>query len=165
MNAYELTYQVARDAGILADLKADKSTEGMARCENIEEVLNGVREFVSAGSGPEEELPGDLSLTGYLQNVSLLTEADIQNEDDRNKVTLMTVHASKGLEFDVVYLAGMEENLFPSQMAMSSAQDVGRGAEAILCGAYQSPPLCLPFLCRFKVSLGDSCVLFPQSIY
>lgn len=124
IDAYEVTFQVAQASGILAELKADRSPEGMTRGENIEEVLNGVREFVASGSGPEEEEPGKVTLTEYLQNVSLLTDADLQKEDDKDKVTLMTVHASKGLEFDVVYIAGLEENLFPSQMAISSVQDV-----------------------------------------
>jgi len=123
-DAYQVTSHVAKESGLLADLQADRSAEGMSRCENIEELLNAVQAFVTASPEDGGAESDDHSLGAYLQNVSLLTDADMAKGEERDEVTLMTVHASKGLEFDVVYLAGMEENLFPSQMCIASAQDI-----------------------------------------
>jgi DNA helicase-2/ATP-dependent DNA helicase PcrA len=118
-SAYDVAYRVAKESGLLKDLYEDKTVEGMSRFENVEELLNGIKEFSLAKDESGEPITLDL----YLQDIALLTDAD-KDVEDADKVTLMTIHASKGLEFPHIYLVGMEENLFPSQMALSSRNDL-----------------------------------------
>lgn len=108
--AYDLARNVASSSGILKDLYNDRSPEGVSRYQNVEEMLNAIQEFTI--SAREEGRPGQLG--DYLQEVALLTDQDNEKEEDRNKVTLMTVHSAKGLEFKHVFVVGLEENLFPS---------------------------------------------------
>ncbi|MBE0639207.1 MAG: UvrD-helicase domain-containing protein [Bacteroidales bacterium] len=124
-NAYELAKDIARASGILKDLEEDKTPEGISRVENIEELLNGIKEF--SESEDENILEEDNSLRTldmYLQDISLLTDADQDDKDDNNKVSLMTIHSAKGLEFPYVYIVGLEENLFPSIQSISSRADL-----------------------------------------
>ncbi len=116
-DAYSVATHIAKTTGILRELHSDKSVEGLARYENIQELLNGVKEFVD---NPENE---DKTLGKFLQEVSLLTNAD-QNSELSDFVTLMTIHSSKGLEFKHTYVAGMEEELFPSLMMLESREDL-----------------------------------------
>jgi DNA helicase-2/ATP-dependent DNA helicase PcrA len=125
-NAYDLAQHVAKQSGLHGMLYSDKTVEGVSRLQNLEELLNAIKEFVENDEVIEgEELAGDKSLGTFLQNVSLLTDAD-KDADDENadKVVLMTVHQAKGLEFKQVYIVGMEENLFPSQMSLNSRNDL-----------------------------------------
>jgi DNA helicase-2/ATP-dependent DNA helicase PcrA len=121
-NAYEIAMEMGKQFGIIKELNADKSIEGLARYENIQELLNSIKEYTET---PDEE--GELtdkSLGAYLQQISLLTDADQGNKEDDDAVKLMTVHASKGLEFPIVFLVGMEENIFPSSMSMYDRNDL-----------------------------------------
>jgi DNA helicase-2/ATP-dependent DNA helicase PcrA len=104
----------------MRDLKDGKSTEEISRYENLEELLNAIKEFTEAADTNGE--PNILE--AYMANVALLTDQDSENEEDRNKVTLMTMHAAKGLEFKHVYIAGMEDTLFPSPMSTGSAKEL-----------------------------------------
>jgi DNA helicase-2/ATP-dependent DNA helicase PcrA len=113
MEAFELARKVAQQTGILKDLYNDKSPEGVSRYQNIEEMLNAIQEFTI--SAREEGRPGQLG--DFMQDVALLTDQDNEKEEDRNKVTLMTVHSAKGLEFKNVFVVGLEENLFPSNQS------------------------------------------------
>jgi DNA helicase-2/ATP-dependent DNA helicase PcrA len=117
-SAFELGEHISTSTGILRELYSDKSPEGVSRYDNIQEVLNALKEFTDSNIDEEK------SLSDFLIDVALLTDADQDNEDDINKVTLMTVHAAKGLEFPYVFIVGLEENLFPSQMALSSRSDL-----------------------------------------
>lgn len=117
--AFELANQIASSSGILKELYADKSPEGVSRYENIQELLNGIKEFEAAAR--EEE---NRSLSDFLIDVALLTDADKDNEEENDHVTLMTIHSAKGLEFPYVFIVGMEENLFPSQMALNSRTEL-----------------------------------------
>lgn len=121
MDAFSLAEHIAKSTGLLRELYADKSPEGLSRFENVQELLNGIKEF-SESNLPEfnGEKP---HLTDFLVDVALLTDAD-QNDDDNDKVSLMTIHASKGLEFPHVYIVGMEENLFPSQLSLSDRSEL-----------------------------------------
>lgn len=119
VNAYEMTSHIASSCGLLKELYSDKSPEGLSRYENIQELLNGIKEF-SEGA-PEDEVR---FLSDFLIDVALLTDADNDKPEDIDKVTLMTIHASKGLEFPYVYVVGMEENLFPSQLALNSRAEL-----------------------------------------
>ena len=118
-DAYEVSNHVAKTSGLLKELYEDKTVEGLSRYENVQELLNAIKEFVD---NPENE---DKSLGSFLQTVSLLTTADnTEDPDDNDKVTLMTIHGAKGLEFDHVYIVGLEEDLFPSQMMLQSRADL-----------------------------------------
>ncbi len=120
MDAYELAYQVATGSGIINELKQDKTPESISKFENIEELLNSIREFTTQNQIDT----GPLTLEHYLENVALLTDADNEKPEDADKVTIMTIHASKGLEFKVVFIVGLEEELFPSGMSLSSLEDI-----------------------------------------
>lgn len=117
-DAYATAKQVAKESGLLKDLYEDKTVEGLSRYENVQELLNAIKEYVD---NPENE---DKSLASFLQEVSLLTSADDAKNQDADSITLMTIHAAKGLEFPQVYVVGLEEDLFPSQMMLSSRQDL-----------------------------------------
>ncbi len=123
-NAYELGHMIADKSGILLDLFEDKSPDGVNRYENMVELLSGIKSFVDeVAENNNPELENDKSLISYVQNVSLLTDAD-KDENDNNVVSLMTIHMAKGLEFPYVFLAGIEENLFPSIMSLNSRNDL-----------------------------------------
>lgn len=117
-DAYEAASYIAKTSGLLRELFEDKTVEGRARYENVQELLNAVKEFSDA---PDRE---DKSLSAFLQEVSLLTDADERDKDDADAVSLMTIHQAKGLEFKYVYVVGMEEDLFPSQMMIASRADL-----------------------------------------
>lgn len=112
-DAWEAARFIAGQTGILKELHSDKSPEGLSRHENIEELLNGIQEF--SINALEEGRPAKLE--NYLEDVALLTDQDTDKDEDRDKVTLMTVHSAKGLEFKNVFVVGLEENLFPSAQA------------------------------------------------
>ncbi len=117
-DAFDAASHIAKGSGLLRELYEDKTVEGLSRYENVQELLNAIKEFVD---DPEVE---DKSLNAFLQEVALLTSSDQDKDDDPDKVTLMTIHMAKGLEFPYVYVVGMEEDLFPSQMMLASRQDL-----------------------------------------
>lgn len=115
-DAYEAASAIAKNSGLLKELYEDRSVEGKVRYDNLQELFNAIKAFV------EDPDKTDKSLTAFLQEVALITSSDEQEQE--NAVTLMTVHMSKGLEFDYVYLVGMEENLFPSQLMLENSVDL-----------------------------------------
>ncbi len=117
-DAFEAASLIAKNSGLLKELYDDKTIEGRNRYENVQELLNGIKEFVD---NPENE---DKQMASFLQDIALLTDADNEKGEDKDVVTMMTIHMSKGLEFKNVFLVGMEEDLFPSQMMISSRQDL-----------------------------------------
>ncbi len=119
-DAFEIAKQIATATGIRKELKSDLTPEGISRFENIEELLNGIQEFVSSANEQEEKN----RLENYLENVALLTDQDNKEDDNRPRVTLMTIHAAKGLEFPQLYIVGMEEELFPSTLSIGSAKEL-----------------------------------------
>jgi DNA helicase II / ATP-dependent DNA helicase PcrA len=119
MDAYSLAEHIAKTSGILRDLYEDKSPEGVSRHENIQALLAGIKEFTQTVSEGETAF-----LSDFMVDVALLTDADQDKEEDKDKITLMTIHASKGLEFPYVYIVGLEENLFPSQLALNSRTEL-----------------------------------------
>tara|TARA_B100001094_G_scaffold143514_1_gene139044 strand:- start:2316 stop:4583 length:2268 start_codon:yes stop_codon:yes gene_type:complete len=118
-NAYELALEIAKNTGLIRDLSIDRTPEGIVRFENIQELLNGIQEFTKGNNEQTLNTLGD-----FLIDVALLTDADINDDEDNNKVSLMTVHAAKGLEFSNVHVVGMEEDLFPSMMSKNSRSDL-----------------------------------------
>jgi DNA helicase-2/ATP-dependent DNA helicase PcrA len=121
INAYDLAQTIAKSSGILKELysEKEKGPEEVERYQNIEELLGGIKEF-TINQGEDD----DKSLAEFMIDVALLTDADADKGDEKNHVTLMTIHSSKGLEFPHVYLVGLEENLFPSQMALNSRSEL-----------------------------------------
>lgn len=124
-NAFELASYIANNTGLLKDLLDDKTPEGINRSENIQELLNGISDFVDKAQSAEPDSPeANNTLVNFMQDIALLTNADIDDKSDNDKVSLMTIHAAKGLEFPNVYLVGLEENLFPSQMALNTRSEL-----------------------------------------
>jgi DNA helicase-2/ATP-dependent DNA helicase PcrA len=117
-DAYETAAEIAKSSGLMKELYEDKTVEGLSRYENVQELLNAIKEYVD---DPEKE---DKSLGAFLQEVSLITGQDEDKDKDPEKVTLMTIHMAKGLEFRYVYIVGLEEDLFPSQMMLSSRAEL-----------------------------------------
>lgn len=116
-NAYELGTEIIRQSGIIGDVCQDNSPENLSRKENIEELANGMSDFCAQR---QEEGNNNITLGDFLSEVSLLTDQDSDKDGDDEKITLMTVHSAKGLEFRNVFVVGMEENLFPSGMVGDS---------------------------------------------
>ena len=125
-NAYEIAEYIGKQTGLIHELFKDKTAEGISRFENIQELLNGIKEY-SVGEKPEyeeDEVRPENDLAAYLQQISLLTDMDDKNDENKEKVKLMTIHAAKGLEFSSVFVVGLEENLFPSVMSLNSREDL-----------------------------------------
>ncbi len=145
-DAYELANQIAVSCGIVKELYNDKTPEGVSRYENIQELLNGIKDFVEQPRTPQENELNEViksvidpsnstefnqetdyslkTLDEFMQEITLLTNVDKEDDKDGDKVSLMTVHAAKGLEFKYVYIVGLEENLFPSQLSISIRSDL-----------------------------------------
>ena len=121
-NAYDVAVQVGKHTNLVKELFNDKSTEGLARYENIQELLNSIKEWTESPSNDDGEL-GDKSLGSYLQQITLITDADNDNGNE-DTVKLMTVHAAKGLEFACVFVVGLEESLFPSGMSVNTREEL-----------------------------------------
>lgn len=119
-DVYEVTMEMAKTTQLLNALKEDSTPEGVSRLENVQELLNSIQGYVEEQQQLED---GDASLSGFLENIALATDADNEEEDD-NKVNLMTVHLAKGLEFPIVFIAGLEENLFPSMMSVNTRAEL-----------------------------------------
>ena len=117
-DAYSVAEEIAKSTGLFNDLYTDKSPEGVNRFENIQELLNGIKDFSETAEKGLNKLPD------FMQDVALLTDQDKETKDDFNKVTLMTVHAAKGLEFPYVFVIGLEEQLFPSMMSGESQENL-----------------------------------------
>jgi DNA helicase II / ATP-dependent DNA helicase PcrA len=121
-NAYELASHVGKQTNLVRELFNDKSTEGVNRYENIQELLNSIKEWTESPDNEDGELV-DKSLAAYLQQITLLTDAD-EKDPDADTVKLMTIHAAKGLEFSCVFAAGLEEMLFPNAMSVNTREEL-----------------------------------------
>lgn len=124
-DAYEVASHIAKSTNILKELYNDQSVEGLSRYENIQELLNSIKEFVDPETETvtAESTDRDVSLSAYLQQVSLLTDTDSEQQNE-DTVKLMTIHAAKGLEFESVFVVGLEENLFPSALSVNSRDEL-----------------------------------------
>ena len=120
-NAYDVAVNVGKSTNLIKELFNDKTTEGLARYENIQELLNSIKEFTETPTEDGELL--DKSLGSYLQQITLLTDAD-DDKGENDVVKLMTIHAAKGLEFPVVFVGGLEETLFPSAMSINTREEL-----------------------------------------
>jgi DNA helicase II / ATP-dependent DNA helicase PcrA len=122
-NAYDLAVIVGKGTELVKELFNDKTTEGLARYENVQELLNSIKEFTETPLNEEDGEVGDKSLGTYLQQITLLTDADNEKEDT-DSVKLMTIHAAKGLEFSCVFVVGLEEMLFPNAMSINTREEL-----------------------------------------
>lgn len=120
-NAYTVAMEVAKRSGLIKILKEDQTPEGISRVENIQEIMNSMQGFIDEQLQLED---GDASLSNFLENIALSTDQDKKEDDDEDKVSLMTIHLSKGLEFPIVHLVGLEENLFPSFLSTSTREEL-----------------------------------------
>ena len=122
LDVYELGAAIIRESRISEDIMSGKNADDLARQENLEEFLSGMQTFVAGRQ--EEGRMDEAYLTDYLQDVALLTDADSEGEKDEPRVSLMTIHAAKGLEFATVFVVGLEENIFPSPLAAVSVREL-----------------------------------------
>ena len=120
-NAFDLAEHVCKVSGLIQEFKKDGTPEGISRMENIEELLNGIKDFVE---GQQELADSTGSIAEFLEDVALATDLDHEEVEDSDKVALMTIHLAKGLEFPYVYIVGLEEDLFPSAMSMSTREEL-----------------------------------------
>ena len=119
-NAFEIAEFVVQKTKLIQDLESEGTPEGVSRVENIQELLNGLKDFIEE----QKENEADDSLAFFLEDVALATDLDTKNKDDVPRVSLMTIHLAKGLEFPFVYIVGLEENLFPSAMSMNTRSEL-----------------------------------------
>ena len=122
-NAYELAFHVGKQTNIVKELFNDKSTEGVSRYENTQELLNSIKEWIETPMNEESGEVGDKTLGSYLQEITLLTDAD-EKDADADMVRVMTVHSAKGLEFQCVFVAGLEEMLFPNGLSVNTREEL-----------------------------------------
>lgn len=122
-NAYEVASHVGRQTNIIKELFNDKSTEGLAHYENIQELLNSIKEWIETPMDEEGGEVGDKSLSTYLQQITLLTDI-VEKDPNADAVKLMTIHAAKGLEFECVFVAGLEEMLFPNALSINTREEL-----------------------------------------
>lgn len=120
-DAFELASHIAKTSGLIRELSEDKTPEGISKYENIQELLNSVKEFTEDQKEIED---GEQSLGRFMEDVALLTDADSKDSKDSDSVSLMTIHQAKGLEYPIVFIVGLEESLFPSMMSMNSRADL-----------------------------------------
>ncbi len=120
-NAYNVAMETAKRTGLIKFLKDDQTPEGISRVENVQELMNSMQGFIEEQQQLED---GDPSLSNFLENIALSADTQAEKEADGDMVSLMTIHLSKGLEFPVVYLVGLEENLFPSFMSSSTREEL-----------------------------------------
>ena len=151
VDAYELGRMVVQESGIMADLMQDRTVEGISRQENVQELMDGMHDFLRSR---QEEGDESVMLTDFLSDVALLTDQDNTEEDDTPKVTLMTVHAAKGLEFDTVFIVGMEEQLFPSMMAYDSTRQMEEERRLLYVAITRAEKRCMLTYAKSRFRFG-----------
>ena len=123
-NAIELAKHICNTIGIIKDLKEDDTPEGQARVQNIEELLNAIMEFSDKQVDEVTGEQNEVTLNKFMEDVALLTDQDNKDDEDDDRVTMMTIHSAKGLEFPYVYIVGLEENLFPGIQSLSTREEL-----------------------------------------
>ena len=158
-NAFEVGQLVFNRTGILAMLASDRSPENISRQENLRELLTGMKEFVD---GRLESGEGDVSLTAFLSEVMLATDQDATDNDNEAKVTMMTAHAAKGLEFKHVFIVGVEEELFPSSMSMDSISQVEEERRLLYVAMTRARETCMLSYARTRFRNGQTMMTSPS---
>lgn len=154
-NAYDLGQDIVRRSGIMNDIMQDRTPEGLSKQENLEELVNSIHDFCATR---EEEGNEHILLGDFLSEVSLLSEMDLDKNDADNedKITLMTIHSAKGLEFRVVYVVGMEENLFPSPMAQESYRQMEEERRLFYVALTRAEEYCFLSFARSRFRYGKT---------
>ena len=150
-DAYELGREIILDSGIKNDLYSDSSPEYVSRQENLEEFLSGLQDFVESR---HEEGADHLMLVDYLQEVSLLSDLDSDDGEESSRVTMMTIHSAKGLEFPTVFVVGLEENIFPSPMATSSKRELEEERRLLYVAITRAEKHCILTCARNRFRYG-----------
>lgn len=158
-NAYEVGQLVFNRTGILTMLASENTPENISRRENLYELLTGMKEFVDSRVESGE---GEASLTAFLSEVMLATDQDEKDNDDEAKVTMMTAHAAKGLEFKHVFIVGVEEELFPSAMSMDSVSQVEEERRLLYVAITRAKQTCLLSYARSRFRNGMSVMTSPS---
>ena len=152
VNAYELVSMVVKISGIISDTFVDTTPESMSRRENVEELLKAIHEFCDS-----KEQNGEFGvLTDFLSEVSLLTDQDTDKNTEEPKVTLMTIHAAKGLEFAAVFIVGVEEDLFPSSYSLDNERSLEEERRLFYVAITRAEQLCYISHARSRFRNGQS---------
>tara|TARA_A100001015_G_scaffold291208_1_gene365091 strand:+ start:14 stop:2008 length:1995 start_codon:yes stop_codon:yes gene_type:complete len=122
-DALETAIIISKESGVLNELKKDMTPEGINRYENIQELINGIRNFVEENKDDLND-NSKVNINSYIEEIALITDVDNFDDEENDFISLMTIHQSKGLEFENIFIVGLEENLFPSQMSMASTSDL-----------------------------------------
>lgn len=158
-SAEEITAVVVKESGIVSALFQDRSVEGISKQENLQELLKGISEFCELR---REEGIEHVSLADFLSEVSLLTDQDNDKDEQANKVTMMTVHAAKGLEFKNVFVVGMEEDLFPSMMAKDNPRAVEEERRLFYVAITRAEQNCILTYAKSRYRNGQSTMCSPS---
>lgn len=158
-DAYEAGREIMQESGIVTELYADKSPEGLSRVQNMEELLNSLKEFVD--NRQQEGIEG-IQLTDFLAEISLMTDQDTDQEEVSDWVTLMTVHASKGLEFKNVFVVGLEEELFPSGMTSNHPQAIEEERRLFYVAITRAEDNCVLSYAKTRFHHGKSSIQRPS---
>ena len=157
MDAYELGDMIIKESGISAVLSADKTPEGLVRYENVGEFVSGLKEFVD--SKREEGKEDETAITYFMQEIVLVTDSeeteDAMSEKDGGMVSLMTIHASKGLEFPVVFIVGVEENIFPSLRSCNSLRELEEERRLLYVAITRAQTHCIITFARSRYQYGN----------
>jgi len=158
LDAAEVVQKVLQESGILAEFSNDKSPESLSRKENLEELINAVNEFCAQ----KKEEGNENSLIDFLQEVSLLTDQDKEEEGEFNKITLMTIHSSKGLEFKHVFVVGMEEELFPSARTLDSPAGLEEERRLFYVAVTRAREICFLTFAKSRGKFGQYAYCTPS---
>jgi DNA helicase-2/ATP-dependent DNA helicase PcrA len=153
-DAYTLAMRIVKESGVVADIYSETDPEHLSSQENLEELLNGIKDFVDGRR--EEGLESEVFMSDYLQEVSLLSDLDQDKGNEDEKVTLMTVHSAKGLEFRIVFVVGMEENLFPSMQACDNPRGMEEERRLLYVAITRAESRCFLSYARNRYRFGKS---------
>jgi len=159
MNAYEIGELVIRQTGMVSELYQDKTPEGLSRIQNIEELVNSLHEFVT--NRQEEGIEG-VKLGDFLAEISLMTDQDTDKGEENDRITMMTVHSAKGLEFKNVFVVGMEEDLFPSQLSKNSEREIEEERRLFYVAITRAEENCVISYAKSRFQNGQSRMSAPS---
>lgn len=159
MNAVDIAELIIRRSGIFTEIYADRSPENLSRQENLQELMNGIQEFCSLR---QEEGIEEIALTDFLAEISLATDQDEKEEGDSDKVTMMTIHASKGLEFKNVFVVGLEEDLFPAALSKNSERELEEERRLLYVAITRAEENCVLSYAATRYRNGQSTAMPPS---
>ena len=159
LNAYEIGELVIRQTGMVSELYQDKTPEGLSRIQNIEELVNSLHEFVT--NRQEEGIEG-VKLSDFLAEISLMTDQDTDKNENNDRITMMTVHSAKGLEFKNVFVVGMEEDLFPSQLSKNSEREIEEERRLFYVAITRAEENCVISYAKSRFQNGQSRMSAPS---